>query len=169
MHHHNRLVPADQRDADRFRGVVNVGNELCVGAAVHPRSTLTPQGPIWNGEFGPVYDDATDGPEWEKTNESRYGVLECQLDIYQRSRASWSIWLYKGEWGLGRVALHSVQSVPAEVRWTCEGVLCSAFANSRRYRLPGDGVRRPRNAIHEAARAIPQEEEGECLVPVPGS
>ncbi|GFZ47072.1 hypothetical protein JCM24511_04814 [Saitozyma sp. JCM 24511] len=53
------------------------------------------KGPIWNGEFGPVYDDATDGPEWEKTNESRYGVLECQLDIYQRSRASWSIWLYK--------------------------------------------------------------------------
>ena len=72
-----------------------------------------------------MYDDATDGPEWEKTNESRYGVLECQLDIYQRSRASWSIWLYKGEWGLGRVT-HS-PNCPLRRLWvgrctcTCRG------------------------------------------------
>jgi hypothetical protein len=92
-------------------------------AEVHP---LTPKGPIWNGEFGPVYDDATDGPEWEKTNESRYGVLECQLDIYQRSRASWSIWLYKGEWSSGRVigswatgSLFRLFSGRLGVQWTC--------------------------------------------------
>jgi hypothetical protein len=52
--------------------------------------------PMWNGEFGPVYDDPSDGPDWEKTNESRYGVLKCQLELYAEKRSSWSIWLYKG-------------------------------------------------------------------------
>lgn len=49
-----------------------------------------------DGEFGPVYQQATDGiPNWEKINEERYAVLKTQLSIYARSNASWSIWLYK--------------------------------------------------------------------------
>jgi aryl-phospho-beta-D-glucosidase BglC (GH1 family) len=54
------------------------------------------KGPVWNGEFGPVYQQASDGiPDWEEINKTRYAVLECQLDIYAKSHTSWSIWLYK--------------------------------------------------------------------------
>ena len=52
------------------------------------------KGPIWNGEFGPVYANDSEA-DHEKINKSRYGVLECQLDIYAKDQASWSIWLYK--------------------------------------------------------------------------
>ncbi|KAI5450239.1 hypothetical protein NCC49_003256 [Naganishia albida] len=54
-------------------------------------------GPIWNGEFGPVYANAQDEPEtYEKTNASRYLALEDQLELYnQQPKASWSIWLWK--------------------------------------------------------------------------
>ena len=56
------------------------------------------QGPIWNGEWGPVYQSASDGiPNWEHINDTRYAVLRCQLDIYAKACASWSIWLYKGD------------------------------------------------------------------------
>ncbi|KAK1921050.1 glycoside hydrolase superfamily [Papiliotrema laurentii] len=51
--------------------------------------------PIWNGEFGPVYANPADGPDWEKTNESRYGVLKYQLSLYKEQNISWSIWLWK--------------------------------------------------------------------------
>lgn len=54
------------------------------------------QMPIWNGEWGPVYQSASDGlPDWEKINDTRYAVLKTQLDIYHEANASWSIWLYK--------------------------------------------------------------------------
>lgn len=52
-------------------------------------------GPVWNGEFGPVYASPEDGDDYEKTNDERYAVLEEQLKIYARVNASWSIWLYK--------------------------------------------------------------------------
>lgn len=53
-------------------------------------------GPIWNGEFGPVYQNAEDGlPDWQEINKRRYHVLEDQLDIYDKAKASWSIWLWK--------------------------------------------------------------------------
>ncbi|PIL34286.1 hypothetical protein GSI_03061 [Ganoderma sinense ZZ0214-1] len=51
---------------------------------------------VWNGEWGPVYarkeyeGELTDG-----INEERYLVLKDQLDIYNKDRLSWSIWLYK--------------------------------------------------------------------------
>ncbi|WWC90955.1 uncharacterized protein L201_005893 [Kwoniella dendrophila CBS 6074] len=52
--------------------------------------------PIWIGEFGPVYQNAHDGiPNWEKVNDTRFDVLNLQLDIYDKARASWSIWVYK--------------------------------------------------------------------------
>lgn len=43
-----------------------------------------------------MYQQASDGiPDWEAVNEERYAVLKCQLDVYAKAKASWSIWLYK--------------------------------------------------------------------------
>jgi len=52
-------------------------------------------GPIWNGEFGPVYASSEDGPEFAEVNSDRYHLLKDQLSIYKEVRASWSIWLWK--------------------------------------------------------------------------
>ncbi|KZV64525.1 glycoside hydrolase family 5 protein [Peniophora sp. CONT] len=63
---------------------------------------------VWNGEWGPVY--ARTEYEGEKTqaiNEERLTVLKDQLDIYNKDRLSWSIWLYKdiGFQGMVHVSL----------------------------------------------------------------
>ncbi|KAJ7928042.1 glycoside hydrolase [Mycena leptocephala] len=51
---------------------------------------------VWNGEWGPVYARKQyEGEATEKINEARYQVLKDQLDIYNKDRLSWSIWLYK--------------------------------------------------------------------------
>jgi aryl-phospho-beta-D-glucosidase BglC (GH1 family) len=55
------------------------------------------QAPIWNGEFGPVYQSQNDSEEWEQVNESRLEALKHQLEVYARHNTSWSIWLWKGE------------------------------------------------------------------------
>ncbi|GFZ50031.1 hypothetical protein JCM24511_07784 [Saitozyma sp. JCM 24511] len=42
------------------------------------------------------YGNAEDGiPNWEEINKDRFAMLETQLDIYAKVKASWSIWLYK--------------------------------------------------------------------------
>ncbi|CUS11664.1 unnamed protein product [Tuber aestivum] len=46
--------------------------------------------PVWNGEFGPVYEHDNEG-----TNLERYNMLRAQLRIYDRFEIPWSIWLYK--------------------------------------------------------------------------
>jgi Cellulase (glycosyl hydrolase family 5) len=51
--------------------------------------------PIWNGEFGPVYDDATLDINAESTNAARCNLLGEQLRIYDKYKIHWSIWLYK--------------------------------------------------------------------------
>ncbi|KAG5336911.1 Endo-1,4-beta-xylanase 5 [Termitomyces sp. Mn162] len=51
---------------------------------------------VWNGEWGPVYARRQyEGKATDSINESRYQVLKDQLDIYNKDRLSWSIWLYK--------------------------------------------------------------------------
>ncbi|EAU88936.2 endoglucanase family 5 glycoside hydrolase [Coprinopsis cinerea okayama7 len=51
---------------------------------------------VWNGEWGPVYARREyDGDAMEDINERRYNVLKDQLEIYEKDRLSWSIWLYK--------------------------------------------------------------------------
>ncbi|KAF4622037.1 hypothetical protein D9613_009155 [Agrocybe pediades] len=51
---------------------------------------------VWNGEWGPVYARKQyEGGETEGINETRYKVLQDQLEIYNKDRLSWSIWLYK--------------------------------------------------------------------------
>ncbi|KAL0566439.1 hypothetical protein V5O48_015572 [Marasmius crinis-equi] len=53
---------------------------------------------VWNGEWGPVYarEEYDGGKEkMEEINRRRYMVLRDQLEIYQKDRLSWSIWLYK--------------------------------------------------------------------------
>ncbi|KAL4248208.1 glycosyl hydrolase 5 (cellulase A) family protein [Abortiporus biennis] len=51
---------------------------------------------VWNGEWGPVYARKQyDGDATDEMNERRYNVLKDQLDMYDKDRLSWSIWLYK--------------------------------------------------------------------------
>ncbi|RXW17225.1 hypothetical protein EST38_g8619 [Candolleomyces aberdarensis] len=51
---------------------------------------------VWNGEWGPVYARAEyDGNATDDINARRYAVLRDQLEIYEKDRLSWSIWLYK--------------------------------------------------------------------------
>jgi hypothetical protein len=42
-----------------------------------------------------VYDNVSDGPDWQTTNERRFAVLRYQLGMYARDDISWSIWLWK--------------------------------------------------------------------------
>jgi len=50
--------------------------------------------PIWNGEFGPVYDSR--GPENDAINSERYQMLKDQLTLYKITKiVGWSIWTYK--------------------------------------------------------------------------
>ncbi|KAJ1325301.1 cellulase family glycosylhydrolase [Microdochium nivale] len=52
--------------------------------------------PIWNGEWGPVYQDPRRDPDAAETNRKRIALLREQLDIYREAGdVSWSIWLYK--------------------------------------------------------------------------
>jgi hypothetical protein len=51
-------------------------------------------GPIWNGEFGPVYAPAS-SKDADSINKARYHLLRDQLEIYRKYDASFSIWLYK--------------------------------------------------------------------------
>ncbi|KAI3543271.1 glucan 1,3-beta-glucosidase [Colletotrichum abscissum] len=52
--------------------------------------------PIWNGEWGPVYQNPKTDPDAEATNEKRFALLKEQLAIYREfDGISWSIWLYK--------------------------------------------------------------------------
>ncbi|KAF6763595.1 endoglucanase family 5 glycoside hydrolase [Ephemerocybe angulata] len=51
---------------------------------------------VWNGEWGPVYARREyDGDATDDTNARRFAVLRDQLDIYEKDRLSWCIWLYK--------------------------------------------------------------------------
>lgn len=45
--------------------------------------------PLWVAEFGPVYSGV------DAVDESRYRVLEDQLEVYRRHGANWSIWTWK--------------------------------------------------------------------------
>ncbi|KAK9471180.1 glycoside hydrolase superfamily [Dipodascopsis tothii] len=54
--------------------------------------------PVWNGEFGPVYEDEHKGDTAaaKTENEKRYAMLRQQLSIYKKAdNVSWSIWTYK--------------------------------------------------------------------------
>ncbi|KAH6902672.1 endo-1,4-beta-glucanase [Coprinopsis sp. MPI-PUGE-AT-0042] len=51
---------------------------------------------VWNGEWGPVYARRQyEGGLTDEINETRYKVLQDQLELYDKDRLSWSIWLYK--------------------------------------------------------------------------
>ena len=60
--------------------------------------------PIWNGEFGPVYD--SDGPEKDAINSERYQMLRDQLNLYKaKNIVGWSIWTYKDIGFQGKICL----------------------------------------------------------------
>ncbi|CRK45799.1 hypothetical protein BN1723_001142 [Verticillium longisporum] len=51
--------------------------------------------PVWNGEFGPIYEREDFNPEWETHNNERYNMLDRQMAIYPSESIAWSIWCYK--------------------------------------------------------------------------
>ena len=52
--------------------------------------------PVWNGEFGPVYQDPRTDPDAAAANAKRFALLREQLAVYREcGGVSWSIWLYK--------------------------------------------------------------------------
>ncbi|RDW59093.1 hypothetical protein BP5796_12017 [Coleophoma crateriformis] len=51
--------------------------------------------PIWNGEFGPIYERQETNSDWEEHNEERYQMLERQMAIYTAEGIAWNIWSYK--------------------------------------------------------------------------
>ena len=51
--------------------------------------------PIWNGEFGPVYADPAEDEDAEGINQDQCNMFGQQLNIYDKHKISWSIWLYK--------------------------------------------------------------------------
>ncbi|PNH48601.1 hypothetical protein VD0003_g8524 [Verticillium dahliae] len=62
--------------------------------------------PIWNGEFGPVYQNPRIDPDAAVTNAKRIALLKEQLPIYREcGGVSWSIWLYKDTGYQGMVYL----------------------------------------------------------------
>ncbi|KAK9452709.1 glycoside hydrolase family 5 protein [Dipodascopsis uninucleata] len=69
--------------------------------------------PIWNGEFGPVYEseDGENAVEANKINVKRYNVLREQLKIYKENNVSWSIWVYKD------IGLQGLVYVSPETPW----------------------------------------------------
>ncbi|KIY74357.1 glycoside hydrolase family 5 protein [Cylindrobasidium torrendii FP15055 ss-10] len=51
---------------------------------------------VWNGEWGPVYARTQyEGDKTDEINKVRYHVLKDQLQIYNKDKLSWTIWLYK--------------------------------------------------------------------------
>lgn len=52
-------------------------------------------GPVWNGEFGPVYASPQLDEGHEEINAARYDLLSEQLRIYDKYKIHWNIWLYK--------------------------------------------------------------------------
>ncbi|KAH6893141.1 glucan 1,3-beta-glucosidase [Thelonectria olida] len=52
--------------------------------------------PIWNGEWGPVYQNPRTDPQAAATNAKRFALLKEQLKIYEEyDQVSWSIWVWK--------------------------------------------------------------------------
>ncbi|KAH8889617.1 endoglucanase family 5 glycoside hydrolase [Thozetella sp. PMI_491] len=51
--------------------------------------------PIWNGEWGPVYEDPATNPDADAINKKRIALLGAQLNLYDKYAVPWSIWLYK--------------------------------------------------------------------------
>lgn len=103
------------------------------------------EAPIWNGEFGPVYQNAFDGKaDWQEINDSRIAALSHQLELYSESNASWSIWLWKG------TVVSSCRSL------SLAEALCRCW-------FSGDGLCRRGHPVHEARKGIHPEEEGGSL------
>ncbi|KAK9476945.1 glycoside hydrolase superfamily [Lipomyces japonicus] len=69
--------------------------------------------PVWNGEFGPVYEDEVQGGDAAVViNKKRYDLLKAQLKIYKNNNnVSWSLWTYKD------VGVQGLAYVPHDSPW----------------------------------------------------
>ena len=87
---------------DRFKGTPQQLGQLEKQLRRKSEFMLTHKCPIWNGEFGPIYEDegheasSTAGNDSAKViNDERIALLGAQLRLYKSQQISWSIWLYK--------------------------------------------------------------------------
>ncbi|KAK9243432.1 glycoside hydrolase superfamily [Lipomyces tetrasporus] len=67
--------------------------------------------PIWNGEFGPIYEREEYNPDYIVQNQERYNMLEKQLSIYSAENIHWSIWSYKD------INVMGMRYVPPDSAW----------------------------------------------------
>ncbi|KAF4464983.1 murein transglycosylase [Fusarium albosuccineum] len=51
--------------------------------------------PVWNGEFGPIYEREEHNPDYKVQNDERFDMLDRQMAIYTADSIAWSIWSYK--------------------------------------------------------------------------
>ncbi len=79
---------------DRYKGTADQNSKLESSYVRKQKFMAEKKVPVWNGEFGPVYDGSgTD--EAAEINKERYNLLGQQLKIYDKYKIHWSIWLYK--------------------------------------------------------------------------
>ncbi|KAI0383486.1 glycoside hydrolase superfamily [Hypomontagnella monticulosa] len=67
--------------------------------------------PVWNGEFGPIYEREEFNPDWKVHNDERYNMLDKQMAIYTSESIAWSIWAYKD------INVMGMMYVPEDSAW----------------------------------------------------
>ena len=80
---------------ERYKGTSSQ-NEKLERQFIRKADFMTRTGtPVWNGEFGPVYARPDMDEDAESINKDRYNLLGQQLEVYDKYKIHWSIWLYK--------------------------------------------------------------------------
>ncbi|KAI1455854.1 glycoside hydrolase superfamily [Annulohypoxylon moriforme] len=67
--------------------------------------------PVWNGEFGPIYEREEFNSDWKVHNDERYNMLDKQMAIYTSEGIAWSIWAYKD------INVMGLMYVPQDSAW----------------------------------------------------
>lgn len=93
--------------------------------------------PIWNGEFGPVYEPPST-PNAAAINQSRYNLLGAQLAIYDKYAISWSIWLYKD------IGVQGMLHTSPSSKWM--RTIAPFLEKKKKYRLDAWGVHESKEA-----------------------
>ena len=86
--------------------------------------------PVWNGEFGPVYQDPLT-PDAHSINHERINMLKEQLRIYTSHRVHWSIWLYKD------IGMQGIVHTSPTSKWNT--TIAPFLSKKKQYQLDGWG------------------------------
>jgi len=82
-------------DGERYKGTAEQKEKLVRTFERKSEYQTKIGGPIWNGEWGPVYASPDDGDDWNEINKDRYRLLKDQLSVDEERKISLSNWLYK--------------------------------------------------------------------------